>query len=55
MSIRARQDPKRVWYKLPYLVGEADVHDIVRKWPREWLHPSDIGVGTSKVGESISL
>jgi len=33
--IWARRDPKQIWHKLPYLVSETDVQEIVGSWPVE--------------------
>lgn len=51
VSIRAWKDTKHIWHKLPYLVSETNVQEIVGSWLAEWCQPIDIGAGTSKGGE----
>lgn len=31
--IRARRGPQEVWHKLPYLVVETDVQEVMGRWP----------------------
>ena len=39
--IQAHADPKHQWFKLPYIVTEADIKTVVQHWPTEWL--KDVG------------
>ena len=39
--IQARADPWHQWFKLPNVVTEPDIRDIVQHWPADWL--KDIG------------
>jgi len=32
VSICARHDPNKVWYKFPYLVTNTDVQEVMGKW-----------------------
>lgn len=50
----AMRDLKNLWHKLPYLVGEANVAEVVGKWLGEWLYPSYLGAGTSKAVEGTT-
>lgn len=52
VSIRERRDPNHIWHKIPYLVSETNVQDIVGSYRVEWCGPTHIGVGTSKGGKS---
>jgi len=49
--IHERRDPKKLWYKFPYLVTDTDIQEVVGKWPSEWWQPSDLGTRTNMVKE----
>ena len=65
--IQARADPQRQCFKLPYVVTELDIRQIVQLWPVEWLKdlgkkPSipvppatNIGTGTSQAQQQSPL
>lgn len=51
MSICVKNDATYTWHKLPYLVAKDDIMWVISKWPRKWVTPYDLGIGTSKAIE----
>ena len=48
LSIRARKDPAKTWYDLPYLATDDAIDVVLDRWSTEWCTTSDLVVRARK-------
>lgn len=54
VCVRIGKDSQEVWYKMPNLVDDIDVQEVVDVWLVYWREPTQLDVRTRKLSEGSS-